>query len=214
VFITFEGIEGCGKSTQSRRLYNRLKEAGHEVVLSREPGGCELGQKVRAIVLNPSLQIGQHAELFLYLAARAQHVEELIEPSLERHRTVIVDRFNDSTLAYQGYGRGFPRELLFRLCHFASKGIWPDVTLLLDLPVEEALARARERNKREGIEDKEGRFEGESLSFHRQVRMGYLDIARRYPERVVVIDARGDVEEVGEIIWQEICKRLAHGCNG
>ncbi len=209
MFITFEGIEGCGKSTQSKRLYERIRGLGIKVLLSREPGGSILGEKVREIVLSTKMgKITPRAELFLYLAARCQHVEEVIIPGLEKGKVVIVDRFNDSTVAYQGYGRGFNRDLVVRLCDFACKGRWPDITFVLDLPVEEGLRRAQERNKQQGLCEKEGRFELECKEFHKKVRLAYLDIARKNSHRVIVIDARGSVEEVENTIWEEVKKRV------
>ncbi len=214
MFITFEGIEGCGKTTQSRKLYNRIKERGIDVTLSREPGGCTLGERVREIVLSTTIgKITSRTELFLYLAARCQHVEEVILPALKEGKMVIVDRFNDSTIAYQGYGRGFNRDLVIRLCDFACRGRWPDLTFVLDLPVEEGLRRAQERNRAQGLCEKEGRFEEECMEFHQRIRLGYLDMARKNPHRIVVIDARGSMEEVGDTIWEEVKKKIGSGYN-
>jgi dTMP kinase len=186
-FITFEGIEGSGKSTQAARLADALKRAGHEVVTTREPGGTELGRKLRAILLEAdAVAPTAETELFLYLADRAEHVSRLIRPALDRGAVVICDRFSDSTLAYQAWGRGLDVEMVRRADRFARAGTKPDRTILLDLPVEDGLARARQTGPAD-------RLERETLEFHRRVRQGFHKIADAESERVLRFDAREDL---------------------
>ena len=204
LFITLEGGEGSGKTTQIRRLKRYLVRRGIPCHVTREPGGCSIGEKVRKILLDP----GHHmmtplSELFLYEAARAQHVKEVIEPLLKREVTVICDRFADATTAYQGYGRRLSLPWVESLNRLATAGRRPDVTFLLDCPPGKGLERALGRNRRGNL-DKEGRFEEERLSFHRLVRKGYLAIARKEPQRVKIIDARQGEEKVFEKIRQVV----------
>ncbi len=201
-FITLEGGEGSGKTTQIRRLKRYLVRRGIPCHVTREPGGCPIGEKVRKILLDP----GHHmmtplSELFLYEAARAQHVKEVIEPLLKRGVTVICDRFADATTAYQGYGRRLNLPWVESLNRLATGGRRPDVTFLLDCPPGKGLKRALGRNQRGNL-DKEGRFEEEGLSFHRLVRKGYLAIARKELKRVKIIDARQGEDKVFETIRQ------------
>ncbi len=195
IFITIEGVEGSGKTTLAGMLRGYFVEDGREVVGVREPGGTELGERVRSILLSHTGRIDPWAELLLYEACRAQVVEEVIRPSLERGMVVICDRFTDSTLAYQGYGRGLDLEAVESINRWVSKGIMPDITFLLDCPPEVGLERALGRiNSTAG--PREDRFEREDMDFHRRVREGYLKIARMEPERVRIIDATGDVESI------------------
>lgn len=197
MFITLEGIEGSGKGSVIADLAAHLRESGRDVLLTREPGGCPLGEALRAQLLDMrNAGITAEAELFLYLADRAQHVREVIAPALQAGRVVLCDRYSDSTLAYQGYGRGRDPDLLRSLDEFASGGLKPDLTLLLDLPAEKGLARARARNELENKVESEGRFEAEELSFHCRVREGFLTLARREQKRFVVIDAERPLAEV------------------
>jgi dTMP kinase len=197
VFVTFEGIEGCGKSTQCRLLADRLEGLGRRVLLTREPGGSPLGRTLRSLLLNvESTDLTRESELFLYLADRAQHVARTIRPRLEQGWTVLCDRYADSTVVYQGYGRGLDPHLLHTFNTVAVSGTWPDLTLLFDLPVEEGLKRATERNAREGQCASEGRFEAESLAFHGRIREGYLHWAALHPDRFRIIDGLGTPEEV------------------
>lgn len=190
-FITFEGIEGSGKSTQLRALAQHLDVRGHRVVTTREPGGCRIADTIRAILLDPANRtLVPRAELLLYAAARAQHVDEIVRPALAAGQTVLCDRFADATLAYQGGGRGLDAALVLELNAIAGGGLIPDLTLLLDFPVDEGLARARHRNRDGGLQDEE-RFELERPDFHRRVRAAYLELAAREP-RFRIIDAQGD----------------------
>lgn len=190
MFISFEGIEGTGKTTQARLLADHLTAAGHAVVLTEEPGGTSISLKIREVLLN--VEHGEmHAltELLLYNASRSQHIHERILPSLEGGRYVITDRFSDSTIAYQGYGRGMDIEIIKTIDKIVTGGLKPDLTILLDIDAETGLRRNRGANKVD-------RFELEDINFHNSVRRGYLEIARREPERIRVIDASGDVEDV------------------
>ncbi len=194
-FITFEGIEGSGKSTQLKRLAALLRDRGRPVVVTREPGGCRIADAIRAILLDrTNRDLSPTAELLLYAAARAQHVAEIIRPALASGKIVLCDRFYDATVAYQGYGRGLDTDLISRLNGIAAGALHPDLTLLLDFPVEAGLTRARSRNA-ENIGPDEGRFEDESLAFHRRVREGYLALAGK-EDRFRVLAADGSEEEV------------------
>lgn len=196
-FITFEGIEGCGKSTQLGLLAERLQAGGYQVRTTREPGGCPIADAVRRILLDSANRaMDSRSELLLYAAARAQHVAEVIRPALAAEEVVLCDRFSDATLAYQGHGRGLDLALIAELNRIATGGLTPDLTLLLDFPVEAGLSRARSRNDGCSGPD-EGRFEEESLGFHRRVRDGYLELARTQ-DRFRVIDAEGTLAEVAE----------------
>ncbi len=197
MFITFEGIEGSGKGTMLALTEDWLKGRGKKVLRTREPGGCPLGLEMRALLLDAKNSgICPQAELFMYLADRAQHVREIIAPALEKGLTVLCDRYADSTIVYQGYGRGLDRETLFGLNDLAVAGLWPELTIVLDLDEPTGLERARRRNKELGLEEKEGRFEAEALAFHRRIRQGYLDWAGKHPDRVRVVDASGSPEKV------------------
>lgn len=210
-FITFEGIEGCGKSTQAKLLSKALEEAGIQCPVTREPGGTSIGSKIRDILLNPDHKgMATEAELLLYAADRAHHVREVIKPSIDNGKVVVCDRFSDATLAYQGFGRGLDMAVIRDLNSIASLGIRPDLTLLLDCPVEMGIGRALERNsKNSHIRD--DRFEREALAFHQKVREGYLTLAQAEPERIKVIDARNDVESVRKEIWVVVKKAMGNG---
>jgi len=209
MFITFEGIEGCGKSTQILLLRDYLVRQGRKVVLTREPGGSALGQPLRRILLGPEGEgTCALAELFLYLADRAQHVHEVIVPALDAGSVVLCDRFTDSTLVYQGAGRGLDADMLHSLNQVAVRNREPDLTLILDLPVETGLDRARGRNAQSGLTVQEGRFEAESLAFHRRVRQGYQRLAAAHPKRCALIPGDGSVEQVAALIQDRIGKAL------
>lgn len=193
-FITFEGTEGSGKSTQIERLRDHLAAQGHDVLVTREPGGTPIAEAIREILLDTShTAMTSVTELFLYEAARAQHVTEKVRPALLDGRWVLCDRYIDSTTAYQGGGRGLPTDVLEKFHEIATSGLWPHLTFVLDIPVEEGLARA-------GAGRRYDRIEAETLDFHRRVREGYLALAERHPERIRVIDARGAVEAVAGAI--------------
>jgi dTMP kinase len=193
-FVTFEGIEGSGKTTQIQMLSTHLEERGVDHVLTREPGGTTIGDQVRRLVLDPAVPMVPACELLLYAAARAQHLDQVIRPALAEGRMVLCDRFTDATLAYQGYGRGLPIHLIERLHALEALALVPDVTLLFDLDPAVALERARRRDISKSVD--ETRFEALGLEFHQRVRAGYLELARRHPERIVLIDARGGAAEV------------------
>jgi len=189
MFLTIEGIEGAGKSTFIGLLEAELVKRGVDFLRTREPGGCALGRQIRPLLLDASQKVSDRAELFLFLADRAQHVADTIRPALERGQWVICDRYADSTIAYQGYGRGMDPEELQKLNDYATGGLWPDITFLLDLPAEVGLGRALARNGREGLTQSEGRFEAEALAFHQRIRDGFLARAARWPQRFRVLDA-------------------------
>ncbi len=197
IFITFEGIEGCGKTTQVRLLGDYLRSKGLPTVLTREPGGTAIGDAIRRILLTPaSAHIDPVTELFLYEAARCQHVREVIRPSLEAGKVVLCDRYADATTAYQGAARAIGRETVDILHRIATGDLHPDLTVLLDCPVEWGLKHAVRRNRELALEGNEDRFEREERAFHEHVRQGYLDIAAKEPQRVKVIDGSRSIEEI------------------
>lgn len=199
-FITFEGIDGSGKTTQMHRLAARLRAQGRTVVETVEPGGTRVGDQIRRILLDAANQdLRPTAELLLYFASRAQNVEERILPALEAGAIVLSDRFTDSTLVYQGCGRGLGAETVMALDRIACHGLAPDLTLLVDIDLETSLARARARNQAEG--HNETRIDDESLEFHRAVRDAYLALAREQAHRYHVVDGRADPDTVERAIW-------------
>jgi len=201
-FITFEGTEGCGKSTQVHLLAEKMRQFGYQVCTTREPGGCSIADAIRQILLDPaSSGMDSLSELFLYAAARAQHMVEVIRPALARGEIVLCDRFTDATLAYQGYGRGLNIETIRNLNHIATDGLQPDLTLLLDIPLSTGLDRAIHRNA--GENSAEGRFEQEELAFHERVRNGYQQLARE-EERFRMVSAEGTIEEVAQRILKVV----------
>lgn len=203
IFITLEGVEGSGKTTQAPHLVAFLKSRGFTVTRTREPGGTGMGKRIRSILLDPeSAGMDPLAELLLYEADRAQHVRRVILPALESGQAVICDRFYDATTAYQGYARNLDLSLVENLNAIAAENLVPDMTILLDLPARVGVPRARTREGR-GFRDhgREGRFEAESLDFHEKVREGYLALAVKNPDRFVVIRADQDTESVrGDIV--------------
>jgi dTMP kinase len=204
LFITFEGIEGCGKTTQVRRFARRLKRRGIPLVTTLEPGGTRIGKKIRRILLDArNKDLSPLTELILYAADRAQHVEEVIRPALDQGKWIICDRFFDATVVYQGKARGQDMKLIRILNEKATRGIWPDITYLLDCPVDTGLGRALKRNETQSQKGQD-RFEREALVFHNAVREGYLDLARENKNRFVIIDATLPKNEVEGKIFQHI----------
>ena len=216
LFITFEGVEGSGKTTQIRRLKRYLTQQGIRCKVTREPGGSRISEKIRKILLNPDhREMIPLAELLLYEAARAQHVEEVIEPLLKEGVVVLCDRFSDASIAYQGFGRKLDLGWVERLNRLSSRGIRPEVTFLMDLPSRTGLKRALQRNYVLNQEN-ESRFEREALQFHQRVRKGYLSLAKKEPHRVKKIDTRKGEDKVFVQIRQVIDqlienRRIGHG---
>jgi dTMP kinase len=202
-FITFEGIEGSGKSTQIALLAEALKARGLPHLVTREPGGTPAGESIRALLLDSSTRLGPAAELLLYAAARAEHLERVIRPALAAGRLVLCDRYLDATRAYQGYGRGLPLAWIESLHALEPLRQAPDRTLLIDLDPALGLERARGRNRKAALD--EGRFEAEDLEFHRRVRAGYLALAQAEPERFRVIDGDAPPEVVQTRIQEALC---------
>jgi dTMP kinase len=201
VFITIEGGEGAGKSTQGRLLAERLRGEGVTVVRTREPGGTPVGDHIRALLLDPDGHMGPPTELLLYEASRAELVATVIEPELEAGTFVVCDRFYDSTTAYQSFGRGLDADIIHALNMTATGGVRPDITVYLALPVEDAMPRAT----RGGVD----RIEAESLEFHRRVVEGFEAIAADQPERVLRVDARGSINEVADRVWDAVSRHPA-----
>jgi dTMP kinase len=207
-FITFEGGDGTGKSTQIRALENYLVHRGFSCVATREPGGTALGKLIRKVLLEVGgHEIASSTELFMYLADRAQHVNEVILPAIEAGKIVLCDRFTDSTMAYQGFGRGIELRLLRQVNDIADQGLRPDLTFLFDCPARVGLARTTRRQDETGSRQGD-RFEREKIEFHDKVRTGFLEMARAEPQRFRIIDATQPIEEVTlamkKIIDQEL----------
>ena len=203
LFLTFEGGEGSGKTTQLTALLEFLRAAGYDAIATRDPGGTPIGKQIRRILLDrENARLTGTAELFLYEASRAQLVQEVIRPALAQGRIVLCDRFTDSTVAYQGYGRGLDLDLIARLNAVASDGLRPDLTFLLDLDPEVGLARATQRPR--APDTRPDRIEDELLGFHQRVRSGYRAIAAAEPERVIVVDATGSVGEIESQIRRRV----------
>ena len=208
-FITFEGIDGSGKSTQLRLLGNFLRANGCDALLTREPGGTTLGLRLRAALLDATEEVDPLTELLVFAADRAQHVRRLVRPALEAGRLVISDRYADATVAYQGAGRGFSSELISQIVYLATEGLKPDLTLLFDLPIEESSIRtARRSTSKTSTRISRDRLDIEKADFHARVRDAYLQIALAEPERVKLIDTSGPVEETQEHLKQIIVPYL------
>ena len=201
-FITLEGPEGSGKSTHSRLLVAQIQAGGHSVITVREPGGTPVGETVRRLLQHDADGEGMtaEAELFLFMASRAQLVRQIIAPALTDGVCVVCDRFADSTTAYQGYARGCDVETILVLNDLATGGLAPDLTILLDMDVKAGFERLRQRNLRHGVE--KDRIERETLGFHERVRSGYLELARRWPQRIRVVDAARGEDAVQADIWE------------
>ncbi len=210
LFITLEGIEGSGKTTQTAILADALRAEGRKVTVTHEPGGTRVGAAIRTIFLDPAFSLDVVSELLLALADRAQHVREKLKPALESGEIVISDRYLDSTIAYQGYGRGFDLKLLGKLNHLASDGVKPDLTIVLDCKVETGLKRTRARSP--GKSQRLDRFEGEQADFHRKVREGFLTLARAEPGRVKVIDSERDLKSVSQDIRRMADELITRRC--
>ena len=212
-FITFEGLDGTGKSTQMRKLAGVLREAGHKVVETREPGGTATGEKIRKVLLDSGTAgLAPHAEMALMFASRAQHISEVIEPGLASGAIVLCDRFTDSTEAYQGSGRRLGSEAVLELHRVLCGNLQPDLTILMDSNPHASVSRARRRNKRNsksaGRSHDENRFEQETRAFFARVRDGFAAIAKREPGRVVVVDARGTPGQTHQKILEVVRKKL------
>lgn len=207
MFITLEGIEGSGKTTQIRYLVEFLESKGHECVTTREPGGTKIGEKIRAILLDPESQdMDFPTELLLYMADRAQHIKEVINPSLSTGKTVLCDRYFDATVVYQGYARGLSIKLINKLHELIHQALRPDITILLDLAPEVGLQRAWKQIDNGARTGLETRFEKEALLFHKKVRTGYLELARKEPGRFLIINASKDENQVRKEIIQSLSK--------
>lgn len=210
LFIAIEGIEGSGKSSLIGGLRDALDSRGVALHCTREPGATALGLTIRSLLLAPQEQkINPIAEVLLFFADRAQHVAEVIKPNLERGSWVLCDRFSYSTLAYQGYGRGLNLETLLQISEFTTQGIAPDLVVLLDLPAEIGLARAKQRSTTVGQENSWTRFEAEELSFHTRIRDGFLQLASKDPERWLVVDAQQSPEHILESVLKKITSDFA-----
>jgi dTMP kinase len=209
-FISFEGGDGSGKTTQLRLLESYLISQGKVCLSTREPGGTPLGKMIRRVLLEVGKkEIFTPTELFLYLADRSQHVREVIQPALESGKLVLCDRFTDSTLAYQGYGRRVDLEMLRRLNQVASCGILPDLTFLLDCPVQVGLSRTTKRTAgMDFSKAREDRFEREQIDFHEKVRQGFLDLARAENERIYILDASRSIQEIHEEIKKIVGEKI------
>jgi len=202
-FITFEGIDGCGKTTQLRLLAAHLRGRGVAVVETVEPGGTEIGKQIRRILLDPlNAGLNSRAELLLYFASRAQNVEQVIRPGLEQGSTVLCDRFTDSTLVYQGCGRGLDTEPILALDRLACGGLQPDLTILIDIDVALSRERSLLRNEKSGTG--ETRIDDESAAFHARVREGYHALARKQPERIRVVHGGERIGAVAKLVWDQV----------
>jgi dTMP kinase len=209
MFITLEGIEGSGKTTQMQQLRNFFDKRGHSCMLTREPGGTDLGKRIRAILLDPaSTDLVPKAELLLYMADRAQHIQSLIKPCLAEGKVVLCDRYFDATIVYQGFARGLDSGFIEDLHRLVFDDLKPDITFLLDLEPRIGLARAwkqLESGSRAGVES---RFEEETISFHEKVRAGYLQLARHQPKRIRIVDGSRDEKQVQSEIRNALAEVL------
>lgn len=199
LFITFEGADGCGKTTQIKLVKDYLEKSGYEVVLTREPGAKGLGEKIREILLNYDGIVSDRCESFLFLADRAQNIDTIVNPAVEKGKIVLCDRHIDSTVAYQGYGRGLNLERINKLNLLATDGRVPDLTIVFDIDVETSMQR---------VGKEKDRMESAGIEFHNRVRNGYLEIAKNEPERVKVVDGRKGIEKVFENVKDLVNKTL------
>lgn len=209
MFITLEGIEGCGKTTQINHLSTFFENRGQPCVVTREPGGTAIGKEIRSILLNPSNKdMVPRAELLLYMADRAQHIAALVKPRLAENSVVLCDRYFDATVVYQGFARGLDTRFIYELHRLVLEDFKPDITILLDLSPRIGLARAWKQLDNGTRSGTESRFEEETLSFHEKVRAGYLELARLEPERFRTIDASGDENQVQKDIREALTEFL------
>ncbi|MBI3017457.1 MAG: dTMP kinase [Deltaproteobacteria bacterium] len=205
LFITFEGIEGSGKTTQITLLKKALQKKGYSVLITREPGGTVIGDQIREVLLKrQNKKLVPLAELLLYEASRAQHVQEKIQPALKKRKIVISDRYSDATTVYQGVARALSTELTDKLNRIATENLKPHLTLVLDCPVHMGLGRVLKRTSSSHLD----RIEQEKISFHRKVRQGYLRLAKKEPHRVKVIDASGPAKQIHSNILQQVLKKI------
>ena len=202
LFITFEGADGCGKTTQMSLLAEHLEKQGYDVVLTREPGGKGLGEKVREILLNYDGEVSDRCESFLFLADRAQNIDIIVNPAVEAGKIVLCDRHTDSTVAYQGYGRGLDLNRINQLNNIATNGRKPDLTFVFDIDTETSMKR---------VGKEKDRMESAGLEFHNRVREGYLKIAEHEPDRIKVIDALKSIEEIHEEVVNQLAKKFFQG---
>ena len=204
-FITFEGIDGSGKSTQLRMMASELRYRGFDVLTTLEPGGTPLGRRLREAFLETEENVSPLAELLLFAADRAQHVNFLVKPAIEEGKIVISDRYADATFAYQGAGRGFDEKTVNQVIQLATEGLKPDLTLFFDISVENAILRTKSRDKDEAIKN---RMDKETADFYERVRDAYLQIAQREPKRFRVIDANGSIEEIKKKVLEIVTEFL------
>jgi dTMP kinase len=203
LFVTFEGIDGCGKSTQVAEARRQLEQKGVPVLVTREPGGAPISEAIRRILLSPDNgEMCDPCEVLLYLASRAQHCSEKIAPSLARGKVVLCDRFQDATLAYQGFGRGFPLDVLGRMNEFATAGVAPALTFVFDIDVETSIARLKKAGK------PADRLEASGRDFYEKVREGYLTLASSHPDRIVVLPGTAPVDDLARSVMEKIMSRL------
>ncbi len=209
LFITLEGPDGSGKSTQLRLLSERLRSKGHDVLESAEPGGTPIGVQIRRILLDSANQeLSAKTELLLMFAARAQNVEQWILPALAEGKIVLSDRFTDSTLAYQGVARGLGSEVVMQVHRIACNGLIPDLTLCIDIDTETGLARAHHRNRARSGND-ESRLDRQAIEFHHKVREAYYELAKLEPHRVKIIDGNAPAEAIAEAVWAEVAQAFS-----
>ncbi|MDD5687798.1 MAG: dTMP kinase [Elusimicrobia bacterium] len=199
-FITFEGSDGCGKSTQSVLVTKKLKELGFDVLHTREPGGTTIAEALRKILLDPKNKIFPLTELLLYEACRAQHTEELIIPALNSGKIVICERYTDATVAYQGFGRNIDKKIIFQLNKIATLDLKPDLTIFFDVDVKKGLSRAASRGK--------DRLENEDLVFHKKVRDGYMWLVKKFPKRIKVVKANDTIENISEKVMDIVMTKV------
>lgn len=202
MLITFEGVEGSGKTTQVELLYNYLKDKGYKAVKTREPGGTVFGEALRKVFLQPDIQVFPLSELLVFMAMRAQHVEEIIGPALQEGKIVLCDRFVDATYAYQGYGRGIDLGIIETLNRLVTKGVRPNLTILLDCKVEEGFKRKAE------YDSSMDRFEKEDLSFHKRVKKSYVKLSKEDPKRFFIVNGGAGIEEMHKKIRDKVEKLL------